>query len=100
MAERVEKGSTAEATDALLSLTYHESDQEWLESFILACLTGHQDSRVRELAVSCLGHVGRIFGSIRNREVVPTLTALLEDEVLGGIAEDALGDIRHFASPA
>lgn len=96
--ELVGKGSVAESTDALLNLTYNEKYQAWLEDFLLACLDPTRDPQVRALAVTCLGHVGRIFGAIRSPQVVPTLVSLLEDEELGGIAEDALGDIGHYAA--
>jgi hypothetical protein len=93
----VANGSIAESTDALLNLTYHEKDQAWLEAFLLECLEPQRDPQLRALAVTCLGHVGRIFGSIRSPHVIPTLTGLLDDQELGGLAEDALGDISHYA---
>jgi hypothetical protein len=97
----MEHGTLAEATDALLDLTYNEPDQAWLEAYLLSCLLDpDRDEQVRQLAVTCLGHIGRMAGTILDPRVVPTLTGLLGDPLLGGTAEDALGDIRHFAPDA
>jgi hypothetical protein len=96
----VEHGPIAAATDALLNLTYHEEDQAWLETYLLSCLAPGRDEQVRALAITCLGHSGRMFGSALNPAIVPALTALLDDTRLGGQAEDALGDLRHYAPAA
>jgi hypothetical protein len=83
------------STRALLSLTYDDPDRIWLEKVLLDCLEREFDPQVRALAVTCMGHVGRIHGAI-SANVVAKLQELLGDPVLGPRAEDALGDIRHF----
>ena len=58
--EAVEHGPLAEATRALLDLTYNEPDQAWLEAYLLSCLLDpDRDEQIRRLAVTCLGHIGR-----------------------------------------
>jgi hypothetical protein len=94
----VNSGSIEDATDAMLGLTYHEEDQQWHEAFLVSCLAPERDPQIRALAVTCLGHVGRMFGSISSPLTLPELTALLDDPGLGGRAEDALADIGHFAA--
>lgn len=84
------------ATRALLSLTYNDPDRVWVERLLIGCLDQDCDPQIRALAVTCMGHVGRIHSSI-GHEVVAKLRELLEDSALGGIAEDALSDIRSFA---
>ncbi|GAA2816319.1 hypothetical protein [Crossiella cryophila] len=82
------------ALDALLSLTYYEPDRVWLERLLVERLDPGY-GQVRMLAVTCLGHVGRLHREI-SPEVVEVLRGLLGDPELGGVAEDALGDIEMF----
>ncbi|MFM9447061.1 hypothetical protein [Streptomyces acidiscabies] len=85
----------ARATRALLYLTYEDPDRRWLEGLLLEQVRG-SDAQLRALAVICMGHVGRMRGVVGGG-VVDCLEGLLGDPVLGGIAEDALRDIRAFA---
>ncbi|TMS52709.1 hypothetical protein [Mycobacterium sp. DBP42] len=55
------------------------------------------DPEVRALAVTCMGHVGRIHRAV-SPETVRRLEALIDDAELGGRAEDALGDIAAFGA--
>jgi len=89
-------GDMGRATRALLYLTYEEPDRDWLEGLLLSQWREETDSQLRSLAVTCMGHVGRIRGIIGGR-TVDCLEDLLGDPVVGGIAEDALRDIRAFA---
>lgn len=84
------------STRALLSLTYNDPDRIWVEGLLLEQLRDENDPQLRSLAVTCMGHLGRIHGVVSAR-LVSCLEGLLEDSRLGGIAEDALGDVRHFA---
>ncbi|GAQ51529.1 hypothetical protein [Streptomyces acidiscabies] len=99
---RVEKlgdlasGDPGRATRALLHLTYEDPDRCWLEGLLLEQVREGSDPQLRALAVTCMGHVGRIRGVVSG-EVRACLEGLLGDPVLGGIAEDALGDIEFFA---
>ncbi|MGW4884117.1 hypothetical protein [Streptomyces murinus] len=88
-------GDLTRATRALLYLTYEDPDRRWLESLLLDQLKEGGDPQLRSLAVTCMGHLGRIHGVISDR-IVACLEGLLGDPALGGIAEDALGDIRFF----
>ncbi|MER7693878.1 hypothetical protein [Streptomyces sp. NPDC097610] len=84
------------STQALLSLTYHDPDRFWLEDLLLREVDEANDPALRALAVTCMGHLGRMRGEVSNR-IIEFLEGHLGDAVLGGIAEDALGDIRDFA---
>ncbi|MGW0208591.1 hypothetical protein ACWDZ8_23250 [Streptomyces sp. NPDC003233] len=85
------------AVRALLRLTYEDPDRRWMEGVILECLSPKADPQIRALAVTCLGHLGRLHRAV-SPEVTQRLESLLDDPVLGGQAEDALGDIAYFAS--
>jgi len=89
-------GDTVRASRALLFLTYEDPDRKWLESLLLDQLNEDVDPQLRALAVTCMGHIGRMRGVVGGR-IVSALEGLVGDVALGGIAEDALGDIRHFA---
>jgi hypothetical protein len=92
----LESGDITKATRALLYLTYEDPDRKWLEELLLNYSGEGNDLQLRSLAVTCMGHVGRIRGVVGSR-VASALEDLLLDEQLGGVAEDALGDIRHFS---
>ncbi|USX52049.1 hypothetical protein [Lentzea sp. HUAS12] len=79
---------------AVLALVRHDPEREELQRVLLGVVDG-TDRDLAQLAVTCLGHVGRIDRVVLP-EVVPRLRALLGDPQLGGRAEDALGDIEHF----
>jgi hypothetical protein len=49
--------------------------------------------------VTALGHLARIHGEADLEKVLPLLEELTRDPVIGGRAEDALGDIRMFTKP-
>lgn len=97
MLAAIRSGDIQVATTALLGLTYDDPDGEWVEPILLEHLAPQYDIQLRRLATTCLGHLARIHGKITRSTVVPTLRTLLSDPVLGGTAEDALGDINWFA---
>ena len=84
------------STRALLAMTFDDPDRERVEAVLLNCLSPEADPQIRALAVTCMGHVGRIHRAV-SADVVRRLEELLDDPVLGGVAEDALGDIADFA---
>ncbi|MFC4084481.1 hypothetical protein [Amycolatopsis samaneae] len=96
MLEDLASGDAARSTRALLSLTYNDPDRTWVEDLLSAQLQKRNDPQLCALAVTCVGHLGRMHGLVSSR-LVTRLEGLLGDPVVGGIAEDALGDVRHFA---
>lgn len=85
------------ATRALLDFTYGDPDRRAVEVVLLRQLSSPDvHHEVKELAVTCMGHVGRLHRAV-SPDVVRRLEGLLDDPDLGGRAEDALGDIRAFA---
>ncbi len=87
----------AAATRALLDLTYGDPDRRAVEVVLMRQLsTPDVHHQVKELAVTCMGHIGRLHRAA-SPDVVHRLEGLLNDPTLCGRAEDALGDIRAFA---
>lgn len=95
LVELVRSGDVADATDALLDLTNNEPDRTWFQGFLLECLEPAVTGQVRALAVTCVGHVARLDHEV-GPALVRRLHELAEDPLLGGIVEDALGDIASF----
>lgn len=88
------EGSNLElSASTLLFITFNEPDGEWLEKVLLHCLKENFDPQIRALAVTCMGHTGRIRGQI-NRDLVAKLKELAGDPKLGPRAEEALNDIK------
>ncbi|ANZ38832.1 hypothetical protein BBK82_24965 [Lentzea guizhouensis] len=92
--EQLASADPAGSTRAMLALTHHEPDRAALQRLLLDHVR-HPDRNLRQLAVTCLGHVGRLDRQVLP-EVVERLNALLDDPELGGTADDALGDIESF----
>lgn len=95
MVSDLEGSDTGLATRALLALTYDDPDRRAVELILLRQLSPEVDDQVRALAVTCMGHIGRIHQAV-SPDVVHRLEGLLGDPILGGRAEDALDDIRSF----
>ncbi|MEV6287662.1 hypothetical protein [Kribbella sp. NPDC051770] len=93
--EQIEGPNGEQAAQALLDLTHHVEDRDWLQGYLLKLTSTAGDPNLRALATTCLGHVARLDGAVRPN-VVERLVRLLDDPALGGIAEDALDDIRAF----
>jgi hypothetical protein len=94
--EILKSDDSTRINDALVRLTYHNSDWQWVQDQCLQ-LVNHSDPVVKGLAVSCLGHLARIHKTIDTAKVLPILNSLLNDPEVGGRAEDAIDDIEMFA---
>lgn len=82
---------------ALVNATFHDPDWRWVQDTCLS-LARSNDAGVRQIAVTCLGHVARIHRKLDLDKVSPVLKELLRDPEPGvrGCAEDAIEDIRIF----
>jgi hypothetical protein len=85
--------------EVLLRLTYHDPDLFWVQDKCIVFLE-YPDIRVKELAVTCLGHLARIHAQIGNPKVIPILSNLLKDSEIKGRVEDVLDDIEVFVQQA
>jgi hypothetical protein len=94
--ESLKSDDPIRVNDALVRLTYHDSDWRRVQDQCLQ-LVSHSDPVVKGLAVSCLGHLARIHKTIDTVKVLPLLSSLLDDPDVGGRAEDAIDDIEMFA---
>ena len=85
-----------QAASALLRVALYEPDQAWAEEQCLAALSSPQP-QLRLAAVTSAGHLVRRFRSLRP-EIAAAVSALRDDALVRGMANDALEDIRIFTA--
>lgn len=81
-------------TNALLYMTFTIEDFEWIQKKCME-MVQHKNPDISGLAITCLGHVARIYGKI-NIETIDFLKNQLMHSTLAGRAQDALDDIEIF----
>lgn len=87
---------TTVATDALLYLCFNSDDPEWIQVRCIDIIEKHRNDDVRELALTCIGHVARMHSVINKALVIPVILEKLRHSTLSGPAQDALDDIDVF----
>ena len=78
---------------ALVNIAFHDDDWHWVQDKCLG-FTSHPEPPVRQVAITCLGHVARIHGKLDLAVVLPVLKKLSRDPDVD--TEDTLNDIRMF----
>lgn len=80
---------------ALVSSALHDDDWRWVQEQSRR-LARDPRPQVRGCAATSIGHLARLHGLLDLDVIVPLLQELLHDPEIGGLAEDALADIRMF----
>jgi len=88
-------GNTSDICYALVSVTFHNSDWQWVQGKCISFLQ-KDDKDVQSLAVTCLGHLARIHHRLDLDMVLPLLNNLQQNPELKGCVEDALDDIQMY----
>ena len=88
-------GSSENIADALVSLAYYDSDWSWVQEICIRYLIG-DNKNLQAVAATCLGHLARIHRKLDLEKVIPLLKKLQDNPKIGGIVEDALGDIDWY----
>ena len=86
-------GDSERIARALVNVAFHEADWRWVQERCLG-FARHDVAAVRQIAVTCLGHVARIHRRLDLERVLPALDELSCDPEVQ--VEDALDDIRMF----
>lgn len=81
--------------DALLRLTLHDSDSQWVQNICIK-FSAHENVPVRRTAIQCLGHLARIHRKLDLSIVQPVLASLHGDPEIAGVVEDTLDDIEVY----
>lgn len=91
------KGGRETICRTLVRVAMFEGDRHWAQSQCLR-YASHEDSFVRGVAATCLGHVARIHKAIDEDEVMPLVRQLLldKDPLTRAKAEDAISDFSIF----
>jgi hypothetical protein len=97
-AERIfASNDTSAIASTLVDIAFHDPDWQWVQNTCLG-YARHPVPTVRQVAVTCLGHIARIHRRLDLAAVLPVLEELSRDQAV--ITEDALDDIRTFVSNA
>jgi len=93
--EAFSSGNVEKTCDALIRLTYHEPDWEWVQSQCLR-FGKNPHPEIRGVVATCIGHLARIHSVLDMETVHPLLEELLDDPEISGRAQDALDDIEVY----
>lgn len=94
----LEGTNSREIREVLVSIALLDDDFDWAETTCLR-FTKHGDDEIREVAITCLGHIARIHGRLISSSR-KSLSTLADDPTVGGHARDALSDVAIFARDA
>jgi hypothetical protein len=79
--------------EALVNVAFHDTDWRWAQERCLGFLRDDV-AAVRQIAVTCLGHLARIHRRLDLERVLPALDEVSHDPAVQ--VEDALDDIHMF----
>lgn len=82
--------------ETLMFIVFNIDNPQWIQEKCIALVYSDKSLNVKELAITCIGHVARIHGAIDEKIVIPLLIELTKDQDLSGRARDALDDIEQF----
>ena len=82
-------------TNALLRLTLHDPDWQWVLNKCIE-FTAYDSKQVQRIAIQCIGHLARIHNQLDLSVVLPLLAKLRQDPALANVTEDTLDDISVF----
>lgn len=85
-----------EVLKTLLYLTFNIDDFEWAQKMCLLIIGTSADEDIIGLAITCIGHIARIYKKIDTTLVIPVLERKHQDIRFSGRVEDTLDDITIF----
>ncbi len=80
---------------ALLYASFNITNWKWVQNKCIDLLDD-KDEDIKGLAITCLGHLARIHGTIEKNKVFQALREKVREENLKGRVQDALDDIEMF----
>lgn len=84
--------------ETLLYIAFNVNDTEWAtELFMEYADTADED--ISGLALTCLGHLARINGTINREMIIPFLIRKIENTegIISARAQDAIDDINTYS---
>ena len=85
-----------EIVEALMYAVFNIDEPQWIQEKCHDLICSDKSLNIKELAITCLGHVARMHGTIDEKVITPLLIELSKDQYLSGRASDALDDIEQF----
>lgn len=85
-----------ELIEALMYAVFNIDEPRWIQEKCHELIYSDKSLNTKGLAITCLGHVARIHGTIDKNITIPLLIKLSKDHNLSGRASDALDDIEQF----
>lgn len=82
--------------DTLLYITFNLDDARWIQDKCLDLINEDSRNSMKGLAITCLGHLARIHGTIDSKAVIPVLNRCKKNRDLSGRVESAMDDIEQF----
>lgn len=86
---------TPQICQTIVDATHVVSDYEWLVEQLLE-LTKHSDIEVREIAVTCIGHLARLHRGRDKKLLLEILEPLQHQSDIAGRVSDAIDDVNMF----
>ncbi|MEM6282741.1 MAG: hypothetical protein AAF787_11150 [Chloroflexota bacterium] len=97
--EKLHSQDEADVRDALLRLTYHNTDREWVEVECIRLIEDmYTSDATKQLAITCIGHLARIHRTLNKTTVMPVLARAAETPVFSGYVDNTMDDIYLFIS--
>ena len=85
-----------ELIEALMYAVFNIDEPRWIQEKCHELIYSDKSLNIKGLAITCLGHVARIHGTIDKNITIPLLIKLSKDQNLSGRVSDALDDIEQF----
>jgi hypothetical protein len=83
--------------NTLLEITFHNQNWEWVQDLCIELLE-NKNPDIKGLAVTCIGHIARIHGTIDKEKVLKAFESRKNDHTINGRIEDAIDDINMFVT--
>lgn len=83
--------------NTLLEITFHNQNWEWVQDLCIELLE-NENTDIKGLAVTCIGHIARIHGVIDKEKVLKAFESKKHDDTICGRIQDTIDDINVFVT--
>lgn len=85
----VQNGTSSEVCQAIVDITHSGQDYAWIRER-LETMLGHDNSDVRGVTITCIGHLARLYDVSNIDDLVELIAPLGVDKELNGLVEETL----------
>jgi hypothetical protein len=83
--------------DQLMSIALHDPSGDFVEAYLLGVAIGSSSVDIKSAAIIAIGNAVRVRRRLAYTETYAVLAQLASVPELGGVVEDAIGDIKMFS---